>query len=156
MAEPSRSDALAELGTELSALLGAARAFAAETAALFDPPLSSAAFHIVQWLHGTGPMRSMQIADGLAMDRSALSRVLKQLAQAGLVDAYVDPQDGRATVYMLTEVARARMNGALVSKGMRYEQRLAAWSSTDICQLAALLRRLNGARAEQQQSSISA
>jgi DNA-binding MarR family transcriptional regulator len=146
MAEPSRSDALAELGMELSAMLAAARAFAAETAVLFDPPLSSAAFQIVQWLHGAGPMRSMQIADGLAMDRSALSRVLKQLAQAGLVDAHVDPQDGRATVYMLTEVARARMNDALALKGMRYEQRLAAWSNADICQLTELLRRLNGAR----------
>jgi DNA-binding MarR family transcriptional regulator len=146
MAGPSRSDALAELGTELSAMLAAARAFAAETAVLFDPPLSSAAFQIVQWLHGAGPMRSMQIADGLAMDRSALSRVLKQLAPAGLVDAHVDPQDGRATVYMLTEVARARMNDALALKGMRYEQRLAAWSNADICQLTELLRRLNGAR----------
>lgn len=139
----SRSDALTELGTELSALFAAARAFATETAVLFDPPLTSAGFQIVQWLHGAGAMRSMQIADGLAMDRSALSRALKQLTQAGLVEAHIDPQDGRATVYMLTEVARARMHDALASKGMRYEQRLAAWSNADIGQLAALLRRLN-------------
>ena len=139
----SRPQSLDALGKELSGLLAEARAFANETAASFEPPLPGTGFQIIQWLHGAGPTRSMQIAEGLSMDRSALSRSLKQLTQAGLLAAHADPLDARATVYALTPLAQQRMSDALRSKGRRYEQRLAAWPTSDIDQLAALLRRLN-------------
>jgi DNA-binding MarR family transcriptional regulator len=141
--QAARSRALEALGKELSALLSEARAFTSEAAALFDPPLSTVGFQIVQWLHGSGPMRSMHIAEGVAIDRSALSRSLKQLERAHLVEAGGDPLDARATIYQLTAIARARMDEALASKGLRYAQRLARWPEADIDQLATLLRRLN-------------
>jgi DNA-binding MarR family transcriptional regulator len=140
----SRAKKLEELGKELSCLLAEARAFANETAALFDPPLSSTGFQVVQWLHAAGATRSTHIAAGLAMDRSALSRSLKQLEQAGLLAAHADPLDARATVYALTPSARSRMNQALVNKGARYEQRLATWTAAEIGTLTGLLRKLNG------------
>ncbi len=140
-----RAKRLEALGKELNCLLAEARAFANETAALFDPPLSSTGFQIVQWLYAAGATRSTHIAAGLAMDRSALSRSLKALEQAGLLVSHADPLDARAIVYALTPLARSRMNEALINKGARYERRLAAWTPAEIGTLTSLLRRLNGA-----------
>lgn len=140
-----REDAILELGTQLNVLLSSARAFTADTAANFEPALSSASFQILQKLHSTGATRSMRIAQALAMDRSALSRLLQQLTQAHLVEAYPDPSDGRATMYGLTKETSEKMDRAIVNKGSRFSERLLAWSDADIQQLSRLLARLNEA-----------
>jgi len=149
-----REDAILELGTQLNVLLSSARAFNAETAANFEPALSGASFQILQKLHSTGATRSMRIAQALAMDRSALSRLLQQLTQAHLIEAYPDPSDGRATLYGLTKETSERMDHAIVGKGSRFSGRLLAWSSADIQQLSGLLARLNGSGNEWRVSNL--
>lgn len=140
-----REQALLELGTQLNALLSSARAFTAEAAADFTPAVSGASFQVLQWLHAVGATRSTRVAEALAMDRSALSRLLQPLTQARLVEAYPDPSDGRVTIYALTKDARKKMDRALANKGNRFSERLHGWSSTEISQLAGLLARLNDA-----------
>jgi DNA-binding MarR family transcriptional regulator len=142
-AHSSRNDAILELGTQLSKLMVSGRAFITEASATFDPPLSAAGFQIVQFLHASGSMRSMQVAQHLAMDRSALSRLLGQLAVDGVVEASPDPIDKRATLYALSASASRLMEAALSAKGGRYVKRLQDWSVTDIRQLSTLLARLN-------------
>lgn len=137
-----REDAILELGGRLNALLAAGRSFSLETAALFEPALSMAALQIVQCLYANGPMRSMQIAQHLAMDRSALSRLLGQLAADELVESRADAQDKRATFYSLTNLARERMEAAFSLKGSRFAQRMEGWSEDEIRQLSAFLSRL--------------
>ncbi len=85
----------------------------------------------------------MQVAEALAMDRSALSRLLRQLTQAHLVEAYPDPSDGRVSIYALTKDARKKMDRALASKGSRFFERLTGWSDAEISRLSELLARLN-------------
>lgn len=139
----SREEALLDLGTQLNALLASARSFTARTAADFGPTVSGVSFQVLQWLHSAGATRSTRVAEALAMDRSALSRLLQQLTQAQLVEAYPDPSDGRVTTYALTKEARRRMDRALVNKGSRFSERLQAWSGAEISQLSGLLARLN-------------
>src|SRR5690349_10250705 len=79
------------LGEQLNALLSASRAVTTEMAASFGADLQPAAYHIVQWLHAFGPAQASHVADGLAMDRSATSRLVRQLRQAGIVEARPDP-----------------------------------------------------------------
>lgn len=144
-ADVPREQAILELGTQLNVLLSSARAFTTETAADFDPPVSGASFQVLQRLHSVGATRAMRVAEALAMDRSALSRLLQQLTQANLVEAYPDPSDGRVTIYALTKDARKKMDRALANKGSRFSERLRGWSSAEISQLSGLLARLNGA-----------
>jgi DNA-binding MarR family transcriptional regulator len=139
----SRNDAILALGTQLSKLMASGRAFITEAAATFDPPLSAAAFQVVQFLHASGAMRSMQVAQHVAMDRSALSRLLGQLTAEGVVEACPDPDDRRATLYALSSRSVGLMETALSAKGSRYVKRLEGWSETDIRLLNALLTRLN-------------
>lgn len=143
-----RDEILLALGMQLNVLLSSARAFTAETAANFEPELSGVSFQILQRLHAVGATRSTRIAEALAMDRSALSRVLQQLTQSGLVEAYADPLDGRATVYALTNDAGKKMDCSIAEKGSRFSQRMQDWTDVEIQQLSELLRRLNGATLE--------
>jgi len=139
----TREEALLELGTQLNVLLSSARSFTARTAADFEPTVSGASFQVLQWLHSAGATRSTRVAEALAMDRSALSRLLQQLTQAHLVEAYPDPSDGRVTTYALTKDARKKMDRALVNKGSRFSERLQGWSDAEVSQLSELLARLN-------------
>ena len=145
-ADVPRERALLSLGIQLNVLLSSARAFTAKTAADFEPAVSGASFQVLQWLHSVGATRAMRVAEALAMDRSALSRLLQQLTQTNLVEAYPDPSDGRVTVYALTKDARRKMDRALAKKGSRFSERLMGWSDAEISQLSGLLARLNGAR----------
>jgi len=79
------------LGEQLNALLSASRAVTTEMAATFDADLQPAAYHVIQWLHAFGPAQASHVAEALAMDRSATSRLVRQLKQAGLVESRPDP-----------------------------------------------------------------
>lgn len=147
-AEIAREQALLELGTQLNVLLSSARAFIAETAADFGPTVSGASFQVLQWLYSAGATRAMRVAQALAMDRSASSRLLQQLIQTNLVEAYPDPSDGRVTIYALTKEASKKMDRALAKKGSRFSDRLTGWSDAEITELSELLARLNGGRCD--------
>ncbi|WP_342248957.1 MarR family winged helix-turn-helix transcriptional regulator [Sphingomonas sp. OTU376] len=131
------------LGEELNALLSAARVVAAETSANFDANLQPAAFQVVQWLHAFGPAQASQVAQALAMDRSATSRLVRQLKQAGLLAACPGDADKRAVFLSLTQEGSSRMRSAIAHKGMAFRERLEGWSEADLALFTSLLRRFN-------------
>lgn len=133
-----------ELGTELNALIIASRAVMAETVACFQPPISGSAFQVLQWLNAFGPANAGRIAEALVMDRSAVSRLTKQLGQFGLAEARPDERDGRGVVYALTEAGHAKAADAIARKGNLFEMRIAQWQDADLVHLTRLLRKLNG------------
>ncbi|MBB4836996.1 DNA-binding MarR family transcriptional regulator [Sphingomonas kyeonggiensis] len=131
------------LGEQLNALLSASRAVTARMSDSFGADLQPAAFHVVQWLHAFGPAQASQVADALAMDRSATSRLVGQLRQAGLVESRAGTADRRSVILSLTEEGSRRMQAAIAYKGEVFRHRLEGWSETDIGHLTALLRRFN-------------
>jgi DNA-binding MarR family transcriptional regulator len=143
-AKQHRETIVRELGVELSALISASRAVMAEAAESFQPPISGSAFHVLQWLHSFGPAKASRVADALAMDRSIVSRLTKQLGQFGLAESRPDDQDGRGVVYALTETGRAKAAEAIARKGNLFEMRIEQWQEADLKHLTQLLRRLNG------------
>ncbi|MDQ1462972.1 MAG: hypothetical protein QOI08_4456 [Actinomycetota bacterium] len=138
-----RSALVAEVGAQLSRLLAAARAHTTEAASRFHPHLPPAAFHVASWLLAFGPSRTSDIANGTAMDRSAVSRLIDALGAAGLVRVEVDPSDRRANSVRLTPAGRRHVTRAVEWKGGVFNDRLAQWSTRDLEHLARLLAKFN-------------
>jgi DNA-binding MarR family transcriptional regulator len=132
-----------EVGGQLSRLLASARATTAEAASAFHPDLQPAAFHVARWLLAFGPARTGDIARGVAMDRSAVSRLVDGLHTARLVRVDTEPADRRANLIDLTAAGRMQVTRALAWKGGVLHDRLANWSDRDLKQLARLLAKLN-------------
>ncbi|GAB3104485.1 MarR family winged helix-turn-helix transcriptional regulator [Lysobacter terrae] len=134
---------LRDLGTELNILMSTARAFAVHAAASFQPELSSSAFQILQWLHARGPTRASQLAEGLAMDRSVISRLIKQLRQLELVAVSPDDGDRRGVTVSISSSAQSKVAAAMTSKGELFEARFRGWSEGDVRKLTELLHQVN-------------
>ncbi|QZP30542.1 MarR family winged helix-turn-helix transcriptional regulator [Pseudomonas sp. DR48] len=132
------------LGEQFSALLSASRALTVATSTEFHPELPPAAFHIAQWLNAFGPAKVSCVAEAVAMDRSATSRLTARLIHLGLVEAQPDPSDGRGTLLNLSHKGRTRIRQAIVHKGDVFRQRIDDWNDEDLEQLTHLLRRFNG------------
>ncbi len=77
------------------------------------------------------------------MDKGALSRVLADLEQAGLVDKQPHPDDGRAIAVALTRAGEKRLARVLAEKGTELTERLARFDDDELVMLTALLHRLN-------------
>jgi DNA-binding MarR family transcriptional regulator len=114
-----------------------------EAATRFHPDLPPAAFHVARWLLAFGPSRTRDIAEGVAMDRSAVSRLIDALDAARLVRVHVDPSDRRANSVRLTPAGRRHVTRALQWKGGVFHDRLATWNERDLEDLARLLAKLN-------------
>lgn len=107
------------LGEQLSALLSASRALTVATSAEFHPDLPPAAFHIAHWLHAFGPAKVSCVAEAVAMDRSATSRLTARLIDLELVEARPDPLDGRGTILSLSRRGQKNSSGNS-SQGRRF------------------------------------
>ncbi|MBD5380551.1 MAG: MarR family transcriptional regulator [Clavibacter sp.] len=138
-----RPAAVSSVATELGALLMSIRSLRVEEAAVFDPDLQPGAFAVARWIRTDGPASAGAVAAGLLMDKSSVSRHLRVLREAGYVQDEPDPEDRRSTILTLTPLAEERLE--LVRKGTRerLQNRLHAWDTADVEQLAALLHRFN-------------
>lgn len=134
-----------ELGDELSALLAASRAVMAASAARFHPDLQPAAYQLAAALARHGPSKAGRLAELLGMDKSAVSRLAKSLSEHRLVKAMADPDDGRGTVYRLTDAGDRRLQAADAIKAEMFLARLAHWDDAELAQLVALLGKFNRA-----------
>src|SRR5882757_7372947 len=130
------------LGAALSALVSQSRALTAQTAVSFHAELQQAAFHIALWLSAFGPAKPSAVALAVGMDRSAASRLTRELVRLGLVATSTDPSDRRSIVLSLTADGRRRMELATQAKGAAFRTRVASWSEDDLLLCTDLLRRL--------------
>jgi DNA-binding MarR family transcriptional regulator len=122
------------------------QALSTETALRFHPSLPPSAFHIARWLATLGPARVGDVADGVSMDRAAVSRLVAGLRKEGLVRAILDPEDRRALSLSITPAGRRQVTRALDWKATSFYGRLSTWSTAELTRLAELLSRLNGDR----------
>jgi len=132
-----------QVGVQLSRFLASARATTTQAAGKFHPDLPPAAFYVARWLLTFGPSRTTEVARGVAMDRSATSRLIDLLRTAGLVHVDMDPSDRRANSVRLSPADRRQVTRALQWKGGVFHDRLATWKERDLEELARLLAKLN-------------
>jgi DNA-binding MarR family transcriptional regulator len=133
---------MTSLGSVLNALVSQSRALTAQAAVSFHAELQPAAFHIALWLNAFGPAKPSALAQAVGMDRSAASRLTRDLVRLGLIDTSMDPSDRRSIVLSLTANGRRRMNAAMQAKGNTFRQRVASWSEQDLLVCTNLLQRL--------------
>jgi DNA-binding MarR family transcriptional regulator len=131
------------LGEQLNALISAAHALNVKAAARFDSTLQPAAFHIIRWLYSYGPTSAAGIAESTAMDRSSVSRLVKQLESLGYVKREPSPNDGRAILLSLTEHGRQQTTHALKEKESAFFERISNWNNAQLQEFIQILREFN-------------
>ncbi|AIQ59969.1 MarR family winged helix-turn-helix transcriptional regulator [Paenibacillus borealis] len=141
---PPREELELALGAQLNALISASHALNVKAAARFDSSLQPAAFHIIRWLYSYGPASAAAIAEATAMDRSSVSRLIKQLESMGYVRREASPDDGRAILLSLTELGHQQTLGALNEKGSVFYERIAGWNDYELHQFINMLKQFNG------------
>ncbi|HET8583833.1 MAG TPA: MarR family transcriptional regulator [Jatrophihabitans sp.] len=115
--------------------------------------LLAAAEHDVEWsahmllkiLHNEGPMRAGAVAECLRSDPSTVSRQVASLVKDGLLERRSDPDDGRASLLVLTDKADAVLAEHDRIRNEHFAQMLDDWSDTDLHRFAALLQRFTRA-----------
>jgi DNA-binding MarR family transcriptional regulator len=133
-----------ELGEQLNALISASHALNVRAAAKFDSSLQPAAFHIVRWLYSYGPTNAATLAESTAMDRSSVSRLIKQLQTLGYVNREASPNDGREIVLSLTEYGEQKIIDSLKEKESVFYERLSEWKDAELHDFIQMLRHFNG------------
>lgn len=138
------SPAIAGLETQLAQLFSAGRRFLQDRAVAVHPELSPGAYKVVSTLALGGPTHSGRLAAELGVDKSVISRVIRQLEDWGLVERGVDPDDGRAFLIAATPAAVQKVNAVREDSRARMHRSLADWAEADLEHLTELLARLNG------------
>jgi DNA-binding MarR family transcriptional regulator len=130
--------AVADTFVELMRAFGRARA-----------RLLAAAAHDVEWsahvllkcLHVEGPMRASGLAECVHSDPSTVSRQVAALVKEGLLERRADPEDGRASLLVLTPKAQAVLAEHNEIRLDFFARVLDGWSADEVAQFAALLAR---------------
>ncbi|MNI78995.1 MarR family protein [compost metagenome] len=78
------------------------------------------------------------------MDRSSVSRLIKQLEALEYVHREASPEDGRAVLLSLTDRGRQMTREALEEKGDVFYERIDGWPDERLQDFVELLRQFNG------------
>ena len=136
-------DEIASVEEQLRQLFVRVRAVWKEAAAAVHPDLQPVGYKILSSIVHRGRMHAGALADTLEIDKSVVSRQVKQLEALGLAQSVADPNDGRARFIEATPAAMESVG----LRGSRMQQQLYAqlrtWSGDDVDELARLLERLS-------------
>jgi DNA-binding MarR family transcriptional regulator len=111
--------------------------------------LLAAAAHDVEWsaqialkcLATEGPMRASDLAEHTRADPSTVSRQVAGLVREGLIERRADPEDGRASLLVLTAKAADVLKAHDDLRNKHFAAMLADWSERDVRAFARLLGR---------------
>jgi DNA-binding MarR family transcriptional regulator len=141
----SRADSLRLLEQEVAVLIRRVRRVIHERARLVHPDLQPASYLMLGYLDERGPTRSSALAERFGIDKGAISRQVQHLVDLDLLERTPDPEDGRATLLSVTEVARVRLDEVTRHRRRYLDERLGDWSEEDLTSFVAALARYNAA-----------
>lgn len=109
----------------------------------------AAARHDVEWsahvllkaLENSGPLRASALADCVQSDPSTVSRQVAALVKEGLVERQADPEDGRASILVLTPKAADVLRDHDAIRIQHFASMLDGWSARDVKRFSTLLER---------------
>jgi len=113
--------------------------------------IMAAAHHDVEWsahvllraLSIGGPMRASALAESVESDPSTVSRQVAALVRDGLVERRADPDDGRASLLVLTAKADDVLRAQNDVRLEHFNRMLKNWSAAELRTFAALLDKFN-------------
>jgi len=106
-----------------------------------SPGLRRGAVQPLLRLHRVGIERVSEVAAGLGLDATTVTRHLDDLESRGLITRSPDPSDRRATLVRLTPQAVARLDAADADRRTRLRELLADWPADERYEFARLLSR---------------
>lgn len=104
--------------------------------------LDFATFILLKTVGHLGPMRLSALAAELSLDASTVSRHVKSLEDAGLLERSTDPDDGRAFRVALSPAGTARIEAAGARRRELIGSLLADWNDQDREDMRRLLHQL--------------
>lgn len=129
------------LEREIRLLIRRAQSSGASIARRVHPELDASAYPLLAHVAERPGTRGSDLATFFGVGRATVSRQLSRLAELGLVERTVDPQDSRGQRITLTPDGAARFDQARTSRVAMLEGALATWDTEDVAQLARLLNR---------------
>ena len=106
---------------------------------LLDRPAYLALRHIVD----DGPLRPTSLSGLLEVDLSVVSRQVKALEDAGLVQRRPDPVDARAALVSVTDSGRAAFEAVRTQRADALAEVVGTWPSEDVEEFVRMLTRFN-------------
>ncbi len=138
---------LGELEVELTRLLRRARSSQQRIASEVHPDLDASGYAVLVTVRelaaAGGGARGADISEALGLHKSTMSRNLAVLEELGLIERIPDPLDARARQVGLTTQGSAALERSFEGRRERLRQQLLTWETSDIAELARLLRLLN-------------
>ncbi len=138
-----RAESTRTLERELGTLIRRLKRVVAERARAIHPDLQPAAYWILTHLHQHGAARAASVAEGLELDKGAVSRHVQHLLDLGLVERTPDPDDGRATLLSLSAEAAARLADVDEHRRKWFDEALGTWDEDELAGFVAQLTRYN-------------
>jgi len=129
------------LEREVRLLIRRAQSNGASIARRVHPELDASAYPLLAHIAERPGARGSDLATYFGVGRATVSRQLSRLAELGLVERTVDPDDSRGQQITLTPDGSARFERARTSRVAMLEGALATWGPDDVTQLAQLLNR---------------
>lgn len=109
-AEPLDIDAaLEELQGQLTLIFSRARQVWKESAAAIHPELQVSGYKLLTMIARGGPTSAHELSERFELDKSVISRQVRMLEDAGLLDSRPDERDGRLRVLTATQQARSAL-----------------------------------------------
>jgi DNA-binding MarR family transcriptional regulator len=101
------------------------------------------ALQVLLHLAKDGPQRQGELAEGLLLDASTVSRRVAALVKLGYAQRLADPVDGRAVRLAATDAGVAVLDRFRARREATLHQILATWETPDVAAFLRLLSRLN-------------
>jgi DNA-binding MarR family transcriptional regulator len=104
--------------------------------------ISRPSVSVLMALRTGGPVRLSQLSRRTDLEAPLISREVRDLAAAGLVERAADPTDGRAAIVALTATGLRTIETYLAGADEIFDETFRAWSAADLKTLADLLDRV--------------
>lgn len=113
-----------ELENQMSLMFSRTRTAWKDAAAAMHPDLQSGAYKLLVFIAHTPDSNAHQLAQMFEIDKSAVSRRVRQLEKLGLVESQPDPHDARFRVLTATPAAITRLQAVRARNEARLRQAL--------------------------------
>lgn len=103
-----------------------------------DPALYGVLHHVGH----VGPIRLTALAEHLMLDISTVSRHVRALEADGLLARQTDPDDGRASLLVVTPAGTAVLDKTSAEKVRMFEAATAGWRDAEVYEFVTMINRL--------------
>jgi DNA-binding MarR family transcriptional regulator len=141
--DDGREGLMAGVVDEIGSMMVEAKRTIAAAASRFDPDVPPTAFYVLRYVMKHQPCSAGDIVKAMAMDKSAVSRQVTLLREAGFVDVVPDAADGRVMTLRSTERAESRMLEVRHENRAVFRNHVEGWSDDELAEFAGWLRRFN-------------